>query len=84
MDGLEENVKHVQMVAEARNGDKEAIEKLTLEEMHTYSKIGRRIADEDVFSIVETSLVPFGMEAEVYKMLGVIISLKKFSNPLFT
>lgn len=82
VDGLEENVKHVQMVAEARNGDKEAIEKLTLEEMHTYSKIGRRISDEDVFSIVETSLVPFGMEAEVYKMLGVIISLKKFSNPI--
>lgn len=82
VEGINENVKHVKMVAEAKNGDKEAIEKLTLEEMSTYSQISRRIAEEDVFSIVETSLIPYGMEAEVYKLLGVIVSLKRFVNPI--
>lgn len=77
-----ENLKHVKMIAEAKNGDKEAIERLTLEEMNTYSQIGKRIADEDVLSIVETSLIPYGMEAEVYKILGIIIGLKKYINPI--
>lgn len=78
----EETLKHVKMVAEAKNGNTEAIEKLTLAEMNTYSQIGRRIADEDVFSIVETSLIPYGMEAEVYKILGIILEMKLHVNPI--
>lgn len=78
----DENLKHVKMIAEAKNGDKEAIERLTLEEMNTYSQIGKRIAEEDVLSIVETSLIPYGMEAEVYKILGIIIALRKYTNPI--
>lgn len=78
----EETLARVRMVADAKNGNAEAIQKLTLDEMTTYSEIGRRIADEDVLSIVETSFIPYGMEAEVYKLLGIILEVKRYINPI--
>lgn len=52
-----------QMINAAKNGDQDAIESLTLEEMDTYSMVSRRIQTEDVFSIVDTILyaVWYGM-----------------------
>ena len=35
----------------ARNGDEEAIESLTLEDMDTYSMISQRIQEEDLFTV---------------------------------
>ncbi|MGN0166328.1 MAG: DUF3881 family protein [Lachnospiraceae bacterium] len=70
------------LVEDAKNGDAEAIEKLTLEEMNIYSQIGRRLESEDVFSIVETSIVPYGVEAEVYKILGIIVKSECVINPI--
>lgn len=41
------------LIAAARDGDEDAIENLTLEDMDTYSMLSRRIAYEDVLSIVD-------------------------------
>lgn len=72
------------MVAEAKNGEKEAIEKLTFAEMEAYMQIGNRINNrEDVFSIVETSIIPHGMEAELYKIVGLILSHEVYENKVF-
>ena len=46
----------------ARNGDKEAIESLTMEEMDIYSKVNMRIATEDIFTLVDTYLMPYGLD----------------------
>ena len=43
-------LQRTKMIQAARDGDEEAIENLTLEDMDIYSMISRRIADEDVFS----------------------------------
>ena len=40
----------------ARNGDQSAIETLTLDDIDIYSQVSRRLANEDVFSIVDTYL----------------------------
>lgn len=37
------------LIAAARDGDEEAMESLTMEDMDTYSMISQRIATEDLF-----------------------------------
>ena len=54
----------------ARRGSEEAIETLTLEDMDTYSIISSRIQKEDIFSIVDTYFMPYGVECDQYSVLG--------------
>ena len=69
-----------QMINAAKNGDQDAIESLTLEEMDTYSMVSRRIQTEDVFSIVDTFFMPFGMECDHYQIMGEILKYHKVRN----
>ena len=66
----------------ARKGNEEAIETLTLEDMDTYSIISSRIQKEDVFSIVDTYFMPFGVECDQYSVLGEIAAMKLTTNEL--
>lgn len=63
---------HDNLLLAAKDGDEEAINSLTLRDFDTYSMIARRIQTEDVFSIVETSFIPFGSESDNYTILGII------------
>ena len=58
-----------QLLNAARNGDEEAIENLTLDDMDTYSAISKRIHKEDVFTLVDTYFMPYGVEADQYSLL---------------
>lgn len=69
------------LIAAARNGDESAMESLTLEDIDTYNMISRRIMYEDVFSIVDTFFMPYGMECDRYQLMGEIRSYKKIRNP---
>lgn len=69
-----------QLIAEAREGNEEAIESLTLEDMDTYSLISRRIMYEDVLSIVTTYFMPYGVESDQYGILGEIIEYSLEEN----
>lgn len=68
------------LVSAAKNGNQEAIESLTLEDMDLYNMISRRVMREDVFSIVDTSIMPFGMECDLYQILGTINFYTKVYN----
>lgn len=61
------------LIAAARQGDEEAMESLTIDEMDTYNKISDRIRREDVYSIVDTSLMPCGVECDQYAVIGTIL-----------
>ena len=74
--------KRNRLMAEAREGNEEAIESLTLEDMDTYSMISKRITKEDVFSIVNSSFMPYGIESDQYSVLGEIIELEEDINSL--
>ena len=74
--------KREQLIHEARNGNEEAMENLTLEDMDTYSMISRRIANEDVFSIVDSYFMPYGMECDRYNVMGEIEELVETKNEL--
>lgn len=68
------------LIAAARRGDEEAIESLTLEDMDMYSMISQRIQQEDVFSIVDTFLMPYGMECDQYQIMGEIRNVDTVVN----
>ena len=74
--------KHSNLIKEARAGDENAIESLTVQEMDTYSMISRRIETEDVLSIVSTYFMPCGLECDQYNILGEILKIDKRENSL--
>lgn len=69
-----------QLIAQARMGDEDAIESLTLEDMDTYTTISRRIHKEDVFSLVDTYFMPYGVECDQYSILGEIVEFRTDTN----
>lgn len=69
-----------QLIAQARMGDEDAIESLTLEDMDTYTTISRRIHKEDVFSLVDTYFMPYGVECDQYSILGEIVDFRLDTN----
>ena len=70
------------LIAAARNGDEEAMESLTMEDMDTYSMISQRIATEDVLTIVDSYFMPHGIECDQYQIMGNIVTCHKVRNEL--
>lgn len=70
------NQRH-KMIAAARQGDAEAIESLTLEDIDTYAAVNQRILKEDLFSIVDTLFMPYGLECDHYQVMGNIKDVEK-------
>ena len=68
------------LIEAARNGDEEAMESLTIEEMDTYSMISERIATEDILTIVDSYIMPYGIECDQYGVLGDIQTCEIFEN----
>ena len=66
-------------IVAAKQGDETAIEKLTLEDMDTYNAISKRILTDDVYTIVDSFLMPYGVESDQYSILGEIeeVTLEK-------
>jgi len=70
------------LIAAARNGDEDAMESLTMEDMDTYSMISQRIVREDIFSIVDSYFMPYGIECDQYNVMGEILDFMVFKNIL--
>ena len=70
------------LLAAARRGDEDAIESLTLEDMDTYTAISRKIHKNDVYSIVDTYFMPYGVECDQYSILGEIEECKVVTNAI--
>ena len=70
------------MIAAARQGDQDALENLTLEDMDLYSMISRRIKKEDILSIVESTFMPYGIASDQYSIIGDILSCNEVYNQM--
>ena len=70
------------LIAAARRGDEDAIESLTLEDMDIYSTISKKILTEDVFSLVETYFMPYGVECDQYSVMGEILDISLRVNKI--
>lgn len=70
------------LIEAAKHGDEEALENLTLDDMDTYTAISKKIQTDDIFTIVDTSLIPYGVECDQYSILGEIKAIDKVTNDL--
>lgn len=74
--------KRSHLIAAARQGDEDAIESLTLEDMDTYTTISKKIQKEDVFSLVDTFFMPYGVECDQYSIMGEITESNLIYNSM--
>ena len=70
------------LIAAAREGDEDAMENLTLEDIDTYSLLSRRITHEDILSIVDSYFMPYGIESDQYAILGEITDYNLLQNSI--
>lgn len=70
----------IKLLAEAKQGDEKAMESLAFQDMDTYTKVSKRIRTEDIFTIVESSFMPYGLECDLYSIVADIISAEKIVN----
>ncbi len=73
--------KRMNLMMQARDGDRSAMENLTLRDMDTYAAISRRVVKEDILSIVESSIIPYGVESDQYTVIGEIQKFRTMRNP---
>lgn len=66
----------------ARNGDEDAMESLTIEDIDLYSQASRRVVKEDIYSIVDTCFMPSGIECDHYSVVGEIIEVVLKKNKI--
>ncbi len=68
------------LMKNARNGNEEAIEELTMQDMDLYTEVTGRVLCEDIYSIVYTSIMPYGVECDQYNILGEIVKVRRIVN----
>lgn len=74
------NKNRINLISAAKKGDESAIENLTIEDLDLYSQISKRIRKEDVFTIVDNTFMPYGVECDHYMIMGDILSMKEIEN----
>ncbi len=77
-----ENELRNNMIDAAKSGDMEAIEKLTIDDMSTYTCVNLRSKREDIFSIVSSYFMPHTVECDKYAVLGEITDTVAMKNKL--
>lgn len=76
------SITRARLLNAARKGDEEAIESLTLDDMDTYTSISKKIQKEDVFSLVDTCFMPYGVECDHYSILAEIMECSLVRNKI--
>ncbi|SFS04533.1 DUF3881 family protein [Anaeromicropila populeti] len=71
-----------QLIAEAKMGNQDAIDSLTIDDIDLYAMISRRSKNEDIYSIVETSFIPYGAESDNYSIIGTILEYNLLINSM--
>ena len=71
-----------ELLAAAREGNEDAIEDLTMEDMDLYTAISKRIGKDDILSLVDTYFMPWGIECDLYSILGEILEVHTLTNSL--
>ncbi len=72
--------RRTKLIMEARKGNQDAIDSLTIEDIDTFAMISRRAAKEDLYSLVETTFIPYGSESDNYSIVGTILGMRLVRN----
>lgn len=64
----------------AKNGDEDAMETLTIEDIDLYSQVSRRLMKEDIYTIIDSFFMPCGVECDQYSIIGEIMEIQVETN----
>ena len=68
------------LIEAAREGNQEAIDSLTIDDMNLSNKVGRLLNSCDIYTMVESSIMPCGMESDRYTIIGEILNVVPLVN----
>lgn len=70
------------LIMAAKNGDAEAMEALALKDMDIYTNISRKMLQEDIYSLVDTFFMPYGVECDQFAIMAEILECELVKNSL--
>lgn len=70
------------LIEAARGGNQEAIDSLTIDDMNLSNKVNSLLNSCDLYTMVESSIMPCGMECDRYTVIGEIISVVPLVNEI--
>lgn len=70
------------LLLEARKGSQEAIDNLTLEDINLGNMVSRLAVSCDLYTLVESSIMPCGIECDRYTVLGEIVNVSQLTNEM--
>jgi len=68
------------LMQDAKKGIESAIESLTMQDMGLYNTICKKIQESDVYSLVDSTFIPCGVESDHYAVLGEILHVNQETN----
>ncbi len=74
---MKEDLATIHMI---RHGHQELLDRMMLREMDLKDTIDHRIDTEDVLSIVDSSMIPSGLQSDVYDIIGTIVDMNEIEN----
>ena len=69
-----------ELYEQARNGDVDAIDELSSKDYDTYNLIQERMKSEDTLTILQSYIMPTGIECDKYSILGTILDFNIMQN----
>ncbi len=73
---IEKRNNRKKLIMAAREGDEDAIETLTAQDIDTFSMLTHRAMNENILSIVNTSIMPTGVESDKYSIVADILDYR--------
>ena len=65
----------------ARSGDEDAMKNLSMQDMDMYAVIMDKLQEDDIYTIVDSTFMPTGVECDLYSILGEIQKCVRTTNP---
>ena len=70
------------LINAAKKGDANAMEVLALTDMDIYTNISRKVLKEDIYSLVDTFFMPYGVECDQFAIMAEILECELVKNQL--
>ena len=71
-DSREKEMERRNLMNMARSGDEDAMKNLTMQDMDMYAVIMDKLQEDDIYTIVDSTFMPTGVECDLYSILGEI------------
>ena len=77
-----QHIDRMRLVELAKNGDETAIEDLAIMSLDLKNTMYNKALREDILSVVDTTMIPYGIDCEVYDIVGIITDYSVIKNTM--